>query len=135
MMEVAEPNNGSVYKSVRVTASHEPHSRLVAHLVPYTRFKILALSKLKSGETRACIVLDAPEARPFGWITAKTAFGTPFVQLYARPMYEVTAREALKVRCSVEPTSRFVSLAVLLLAPRRRAPQETSPHREWSWTQ
>lgn len=108
LMEVAEATGTAVYTSIRVTASHEPHSRLVTNLPPYTRFKILATTLLaEGGETRACIALEG-SIEPLGWLTAKTAFGSSFIQLYARPLYEVTHREPLKVRQSFEPTSRFV---------------------------
>lgn len=113
LLEIAPPPSerfltlkGQRRHVVRVQASWKVESATLAALRPHTLLRVLETRELTDGSKRAMIALHRAK-RPLGWLVMTTADGEPILQIFARPIYEVT-RAAVKVRREFDLGSKYV---------------------------
>lgn len=113
LLEIAPPpserfltRKGQSRHVVRVQASWKVESETLAALRPHTLLRVLETRELTDGSKRAMIALHRAK-RPLGWLVMTTADGEPILQIFARPIYEVT-RAAVKVRREFDLGSKYV---------------------------
>ena len=82
-------------------------SEVVSEVKPGERLYRISEVTLNDGTHRACVALK-DSINVLGWVTTRKMDGTPRIQRYARPVYEVVG-SALKVRKHLDKDSRFIA--------------------------
>ena len=97
MMEVAEPassgNSESSY-TLSVHSEVDSSSKVVAQLVPFTRFHVLTTCDLADGSRRGCILRHG-DSRPLGWLTTMTSRGEHLIHMCAHAVGNARTRTLL----------------------------------------